>query len=253
MGKNLRHYLFAKNRRNPLSRFVASRAHKIHLAAQNFNYDPKKNGELFLLRETAARNPRVIFDVGANTGEWAELALEACPNAAVHAFEIMPETADMLTANAGSNPRLVINRIGLADSEGTVKVHRYSEHTHASILDYSEHGASTVVEVPVTTGDAYCAKHNIQRIDLLKMDVEGAESKVIAGFAGMLRAGKIAAIQFEYGRANILAKFLLKDWYDLLAPLGYRIGKLYPNEIDFKPYELKDEDFIGPNYVAVKE
>jgi hypothetical protein len=43
----------------------------------------------------------------------------------------------------------------------------------------------------------------------------------------------------------------LIDFYKLLAPLGYTLGKLTPDGVDFKTYGLLDEDFKGPNYLAV--
>jgi hypothetical protein len=44
----------------------------------------------------------------------------------------------------------------------------------------------------------------------------------------------------------------VKDAYELLEAKGYTVGKLYPDHVDFRAYKLKDEDFLGPNYVAVR-
>ena len=60
-------------------------------------------------------------------------------------------------------------------------------------------------------------------------------------------------IQFEYGYVNIVAKFLLYDFYKLLEGYGMKIGKIYPDFVDFRDYRYQDEDFIGPNYLAVHE
>jgi hypothetical protein len=48
-------------------------------------------------------------------------------------------------------------------------------------------------------------------IDLLKLDTEGAEHLVLRGFDGALARGRIAAVQFEYGRVNAVTGFLLRD------------------------------------------
>jgi len=58
-------------------------------------------------------------------------------------------------------------------------------------------------------------------------------------------------IQFEYGYISILTKKLLVDFYELLTPLGFEIGKLTPQGVQFKNYQLWDEDFKGPDYIAV--
>ena len=63
-------------------------------------------------------------------------------------------------------------------------------------------------QVEVQTGDAYCTRHRIERIDLLKIDVEGAEHLVLRGFERMLHERRIEVIQFEYGLANIYTHHL---------------------------------------------
>jgi Methyltransferase FkbM domain len=85
----------------------------------------------------------------------------------------------------------------------------------------------------------------------LKVDVEGAEGAVLQGFKTALAERRIDVVQFEYGFQNIFSRFLLLDFYRLLEPHGYAVGKLYPDGVCFKSWEPKDEDFYGPNYVAV--
>jgi FkbM family methyltransferase len=253
--KTIRNHLFGKYRHHPIARVVAQRAEKIVLAYKNFNYDFATNGEEFLLRDVIApQQPRVIFDVGANVGDWAVMAAKHCPDATIHAFEIVPATADICAQNVAGEKRIILNRFGLADKAGEIPIRVYDGlSTHSSAVDFPHNAPSQVVPCPAQTGDDYVRAQNVAQIDLLLLDVEGAENRVMAGFAETLRLGKIRAIQFEYGRANILSKFLLRDWYELLTPLGYKIGKLYPTYVDYKPYDLRDEDFIGPNYVAVRE
>jgi hypothetical protein len=66
-----------------------------------------------------------------------------------------------------------------------------------------------------------------------------------------MTAGNVGCIQFEYGTANIVARWLLVDANEFLSPLGYIFGKLSPGKVAFKPYDLNDENFFGPNIVAV--
>ena len=75
---------------------------------------------------------------------------------------------------------------------------------------------------------------------------------VLNGFDAAFRAGQIDVIQFEYGKVNIITHFLLRDFYEFLEPRGYSVGKLFPDHVDFRSYDLEDEDFLGPNYVAVR-
>ena len=91
----------------------------------------------------------------------------------------------------------------------------------------------------------------IQEIDFLKIDTEGGEPLVLAGFREMLQAKKIKMIQFEYCEINITTKYLLKDFYAFFAQYGYEVGKVYSKAVEFKPYHLEMEDFIGLNYIAI--
>ena len=63
----------------------------------------------------------------------------------------------------------------------------------------------------------------------------------------------IRLIQFEYGIFNISSKDLLIDYFNLLTPLGFKIGKIFPRGVEFFDYHFSREDFRGNNYVAVKE
>jgi len=99
-------------------------------------------------------------------------------------------------------------------------------------------------------GDEFLAREGIGRVDFLKLDVEGAEHLALKGLDGYLRQGKVRFVQFEYGRVNILTHFLLRDFYELFQGYGYAVGKIYPDYVEFREYDLRDEDFLGPNYLA---
>ena len=140
------------------------------------------------------------------------------------------------------------------DRAGRVAVHIYSSNLLSSIfaLD-SDSNAVGQVDCEVRRGADYAAAHDIQRIDILKIDVEGAEGKVLAGFDPMISEGRVRLIQFEYNRGAILGDFLLKHAYAFFTPRGYRLGKLMPDGVHFHTYHFGHEDFAGPNYVACRE
>jgi FkbM family methyltransferase len=252
---NLKRYIYdfvAHNRRNAGVRFLADSCGKILKSYENSNYDVYTNGEYYVLERLARTNPKVLFDVGANVGDWALMVNKIHPQAAVHCFEIVPSTFDQLQRKSQGNPQIVLNKFGLSDHEGTIEVKYFPENsTLSSTLDYPHQLESVKVECFVTTGDSYAKNNGIERIDFLKIDVEGAEYFVLNGFGECFENGRISVVQFEYGYANILSKFLLRDLYEFFTERGYRVGKIYPNYIDFKDYELTDENFIGPNYLAV--
>jgi hypothetical protein len=122
------------------------------------------------------------------------------------------------------------------------------------VLDFEvDVGTPIEIECDVRTGDSYLQENGLSRVDVLKIDTEGAEPLVLRGFSQALAEKRIGLIQFEYGRVNVLTRFLLADIYEMLEPLDFDIGKLYPNYVDFRPYSPMLETFLGPNYIAVHQ
>jgi FkbM family methyltransferase len=221
-------------------------------AWKNWNYDLETNGERWVLHRIAAFEPRVVFDVGANVGDWTIAALAAMPHARIHAFEIIESTRSLLAGRMSGKAGVIVNGFGLSDHAGVIKMHAFDAgNTLASHVAYP-HGSYREVSCPVRRGDEYMQEHEIPRVDFLKLDVEGAEHLVLSGFRDALETGRIDVIQFEYGKVNILTHFLLRDFHELLESRGYLLGKVYPDHVDFRPYVLEDEDFLGPNYLAVR-
>jgi FkbM family methyltransferase len=221
---------------------------------ENRNHDIHSNGEVWLLKNLSKFKPEIIFDGGANVGQYATEVVINCPNARIHCFEPVPGTFNLLKISLEKFPEQILPvPKGLSDENRRVFINLFEYDEHASIFSHNGITPDTrqQIEIEVIKGDDYLADTGIEKIDFLKLDIEGAEMKALKGFEKSLRAKKIRLIQFEYGYLNILTKNLLVDYYDYLEPFGYKIGKLYPKKVEFKPYHSKLEDFIGPNYVAI--
>ena len=243
----------AQHRRRLPFRILADASRKYLDAWHNQSFRIATNGELRVLERLAPFTPRVVLDVGANVGEYAALARRVLPDAHLHCFEAAPPTFEKLRQSMRDDPAATLNPFGLSDQTGDARLHFYPGALgHSSLVDYP-HGAPRVaLTVRVQTGDAYLDDRGLQTVDFLKIDVEGWEGAVLRGFDRSLRSGRIRALQFEYGRANIITRELLRDLHQYLEPRGYVLGKIYPGYTDFRPYELADEDFRGANYLAVR-
>jgi FkbM family methyltransferase len=242
-----------RRRARPL-RFTARFARAFLRAYGNWNYDPESNGERRVLQVLGRFAPRCVFDVGANAGAWTRLARSSAPGAEIHCFEIVPDTARDLQRNVGALPGVTVNAVGMSDRAGTVSARFYPGASELSGIDpLVVDQPSETRECSVTTGDLYCTEHGIDGIDLLKVDVEGAEREVLKGFSQMLAERRIAAVQFEYGLVNIRSHVLLADFHELFESAGFVVGKIFPDGVDFRAYDMeRDEDFTGPNYLAVQ-
>lgn len=244
-----------RDRHSAKSAALADFSKKLAYAWANAQFDIHINGEIWLLKRLSQFAPRIIFDVGANVGDWSAGAAESNPQAKVHAFEIMDRTFEKLLVRAALFPdRVVANRFGLSDHDGNVTVfYRASSDVHTSTFREAHFGQPAIEAVmPVRTGDRYLSDAGVDRVDFLKIDVEGHEWEVLDGFNDALGRRAIDVIQFEYGKCTLVARRYLRDFYERLDAMGYAIGKLFPDEVRFKSYELEDEDFIGPNYVACR-
>jgi len=223
-----------------------------HQIQENFNYDAGTNGERWLLQTLAGQNRlATAFDVGANHGDWAELVLAANPGAAVHCFEICPPTFKKVSTRLAGKSRVRLNDFGLSDAPGEIKLKYCPDGDGATTMfDVVMPMQVQTINARVARGQDYCTGLGLNKIDCLKLDVEGAEHLVLHGFGDLLQPDSIPVIQFEYGTVNIVTKFLLKDFYALFESRGYRVGKLFPDHVRFREYRFEDEDFRGPNYIA---
>lgn len=239
--------------------------HDAILKMRGFSYDPERNGEYELIRQLSdvwreeAIAPQ-IFDVGANAGNWSNFVLNIAKdlNPRVHAFEINQEMCNVLKNRFKFDSCVVVNSFGLHEQSGPLisySAEDNSEITTLVAMNFYRSKFRKSSFVKLETGDEYCDRNGICNIDLLKIDVEGVEAEVMKGFSRMLREGRISVIQFEYGHNNGLNKFLMSDFYLLLEELGYGIGRLTRRGIEFRSFQISDNDFrSGPNYVAaIKE
>lgn len=106
--------------------------------------------------------------------------------------------------------------------------------------------------IRLDTLDGYCDRAGVERIDLLKMDVEGHELVVLKGAARMHTEKRVERIQFEYGGTFIDAAILLKDMFESLNSYGFQLYKVYPREIRYAhSYDQSLENFQYSNWVAL--
>jgi FkbM family methyltransferase len=215
-----------------------------------------KNGESWLVDRITGLGFKTLFDVGANVGRWTTYCASRIPSAEIHCFEIVPTTREELQRNVQTfGGRVKIVPYGLLDRDATIDIFVDAHSTLlASVHDFGQVGEGTrePLRVPVTSGDDYMQRNRIDKVDFLKIDAEGADGSVVRGFEKAFADGRIRLAQFEYNRGAILSHFLLRDFYAFFEPLGYRVGRLFPDQVVFQPYRLDHEDFAGPNYIACK-
>ena len=243
-------------RRLPRRRLLArvARAYLSRYRGDN-NVWADSNGEFDLIR-AAAPLCRVILDVGANVGDWTREALSSNPGLTIHCFEAAPDNFAVL---AGSElaERIVLNHVAVSDSDGEIELTLFGEHSPLNSIVVPGSAADGVVArtiaIKAVALDTYLAAHDLTHVDYVKIDVEGAEARVIAGLSAALEAGKVDAVQFEHGPFSIYDRTFLKDYFDLLQPLGFSLYKVsQPKMLKIEHYDELLDNFSHQNWVAAR-
>jgi FkbM family methyltransferase len=254
--KNTLRTAIAAHRRSGVVGAIHSVTSFVESAWQNEGSDFASNGERFVLRSLKPAKFQLAIDAGANLGDWSFEALELWPDCRVHAFEVAPITYEGLktrTASAAHRGRITLHEVGLSDSAGTQTMWYFPDWPELT-CDIPRHENYTAVpfQAKLATLEGVCRENKIDVVDFLKIDVEGAEHRVLKGFSQQVESGMVSCIQLEYGAFSIQTRFLLKDYYELLSD-QYWIGKIFPNYVDFMDYDWRREDFRFCNYLCVSK
>ena len=214
-----------------------------HMQSQIFWYGYYSRDILLVLR-SLLRPGMVVIDAGANIGEITLVAAKLVgASGNVYAFEPLPEIAGELSKNVHLNDftQVSIQKKGLSDEPGEKDIFRASsdfddgsKHEGLATLYPSEKRATKAGKISLVTLDDFCEQVDIKHLNLIKMDIEGAELPALRGGMKTLRrfmpyliieVQQETASQAGYNAADILA---------LLQPIGYRFdvigrkGRLYP-------------------------
>lgn len=147
----------------------------------------------------------VVFDVGAYVGDITAAYVETFPQAMLYCFEPFPDSFKELSRLADCKA-IKPFQIALSDRNGKAKLWVNTDRSCNSIFSrpiagakyYSESSRNIgQIEVKTQTLDTFCDTEDIAEIDILKLDVEGAELKVLNGLSRRLRDKRIKLIFTE--------------------------------------------------------
>ncbi len=210
--------------------------------------------------KNASLNDLVIFDVGANVGNYATKIMEMQPLARLYAFEPHPETFKKLVQKASQKGFTAINK-GCGENTGSIKFYDYASDAEGSehatmlkgVLEDIHHSEAKEFEVEVITIDEFSRNNGIDHIHLLKIDTEGFEFSVLKGCERMLAAKQIDAVHFEFNSMNMISRVYFFDFIKLLH--NYKLYRVVSNGLI--PIEhnnhLLSEIFVFQNIIALKQ
>ena len=144
-----------------------------------------------------------IFDVGANTGQSANLYSSLFPSSTIFCFEPIKESFDQLLDNTAQSNQINCFKIALSSAEGTGAMISQGTSTMNRLLDELEDSVpqrkQPTETVEITTLEAFCRKKDIASISYLKIDTEGNDLEVLKGAETLLMSQSVDLVEVEAG------------------------------------------------------
>lgn len=207
-----------------------------HIEAQLYwqGFQEADEGVLRLIKRHLP-NDGIFIDIGANIGSFTLVAARIASQGKVHAFEPSDHHFKRLSRNVALNDfnNVVLNKKGLNDEVGfaTLFLPNLSgeiNNSGAASL-YSSTNASDIQvteNVELIPLDDYIHEHGVDRIDLIKIDIEGAEFNALRGSLATLQRFR-PIVLMELDRDNLeRAACKPNDILDFWHTLNYRISRI---------------------------
>lgn len=187
----------------------------------------------------------IIFEIGSCEGEDSIRLKKAYPNSTIYTFEPLPKNVKKIKSNFkryGISTQHVYP-LALSDKDGVSSFFVSSGHPpgkpNTTAWDYGNKSSSLLppkkhknihewvkfnqqIDVPTMRLDTFCAKHGIEKIDFIYLDVQGAELMVLQGAGEMIK--KVGAIWMEVEAVELYAKQpLKKDVEEFMKRHGFKL------------------------------
>lgn len=160
--------------------------------------------ETSLIRKIAKKD-WIYFDIGANVGYYTLLFSTLSKNGRIHSFEPIPLCHHLLSANILLNNlnNIRVNNFALSNYSGVAKFSVSQKWETSSFIHTERDPLEKIIQVEVRRLDDYVIDNSIERIDFMKIDVEGAEKLVLEGSLETL------------SKKELQPKMCLMELYDL--------------------------------------
>ena len=216
--------------------------------------------DLAVLNEASIRNPylgtgyiklsqdAVVVDVGANIGDFTVQVAALCPHGRVYAVEPVAENVEMIARNRELNrlSNIYILQVALGASEGHIGINVAGNESSAY---FGADGGKTE-NVRLTTLGRLMMENKIGRIDLLKLDCEGAEWDILPSSIDILPRIRQICMELHLFRgrtAERLATWLREQGYEVTHTPTEWTGILWA----VRPRSVKTCYVPGPNELCL--
>jgi FkbM family methyltransferase len=224
---------------------------KQSLAVAGFEIQRKKSA--FDVQRALCQRPRpVILDVGANVGQTVTEYRRLFPDGKIYAFEPFPESFLTLKRSFSEDNNITPLELALSDHSGETILFSNNVAGTNSLLKTDERAerywsdivrTKDSVPVKIETLTNFCSSYSIEKIDILKIDVQGNELNVLRGALDLLERKTIDLLYFELIIAPTYENQpRMDEYFSFLYGLRYRVVDLY-NPVKHG-YELLQMDVL---------
>jgi FkbM family methyltransferase len=199
----------------------------------------------------------IFLDVGAHVGYFSLVAAKQVgPSGQVYAVEPNPAPFTALQRHLVANRISHVNvyMLGLAEVEGSTRLHVPDVTVHRDYnATFLPRAGWEPIDVPIQRLDDCLNAWNVSRIDLMKIDVEGSEPRVLAGGAARLAGGVVRHVMIEINgprlvEADSSPALLVQKLTSLgFAPADLSHGRALPasiDSLDLDPTHESDRLFV---------
>lgn len=170
------------------------------------------------------------IDIGAHIGYYTLLMSRlVSTNGLVVAFEPAPRNLEILRRNVDENAvkNATIHPTAVGSKPGMGRLYLSTNSVDHHLFDAEESRESILVNT--TSLDEHFAGTDIN-IDFIKMDIQGGEAEAIRGMTGLMEAGRIKTILFEFWPQGLCAAEAdAKELIQVIESLNYRIEEVQPD------------------------
>ena len=190
-----------------------------------------------------------VFDVGANIGWYTTHIAKILTNGSIHAFEPIPDTFGWLKKNTELNylNNITLNNIALSEVKGEFTFYYSHNMTGASSLqNITNNEKAILVKCKTETLDNYFKDSNLEKLDFIKCDVEGAELFVFKGGIQTILSHKPIVFTEMLRKWSAKFNYHPNEIIKLFTSIGYCC--FYNNQGKLKKLNQIDENTVETNF-----
>ncbi len=221
-------------------------------------------GAFDVQRRLVRNEQAVIADVGAHLGQTARRYRRLFPQATLHCFEPFPASFDALSRGLANDPKLHAHQLALGAVPGRRSLNVNRSSATNSLLRSDDRAEAywgrdvlvtdSSIDVAVTTLDAFCIERSLAHLDILKLDVQGAELDVLAGAERLLRGQAIDIVYMEMIVApTYVGQRELHDYLSFFRAHGYVLFDFYNPVRKHGRLLQTDNLLVGEAFLAAYE